>query len=303
MPINASGAISLGASTNGQLLSTTTTTRLNSVANRLFVADGSALDMNNATLRATAGVGGSGTAYSLSNFYSKPSWAYSNSYDCSSFSGWNTSINTTGGSARFIGSYGGYHWQMYADGNSVPWVFQERNFGEATAFDIQIDYMMNTADPQFQFQLATTAPVYTNIIGTIYNWVGGLVNGGGFRCTGYGLDYCGFSSNTDNGTVGGNLITWYYGPCATNNTSTTVRYNKWTRLRFVGYKSSGNWYGTVYAYGIDSTETYVTLGSASFGFVPSGNAIAIRTHADNDGGNNDGSGTSLFIDSVWVTLD
>jgi hypothetical protein len=295
MPINSSGIISLGASAS--------TTRLNSVGSRLFVANGSALDMNNATLRATAGVGGSGTAYSLSNFYSKPSWAYSNSYDCSSFSGWNHSINTTGGSARYIGSYGGYHWQMYADGNSVPWVFQERNFGAATAFDIQVDYMMNTTDPQFQFQIAASVPVYGQIIPNIspYSWIGGLV-GTGFRCTGTGLDYCSFSSNTDNGSVGGNLITWYVLEGA-NNTSTTVRHNKWTRLRFVGYKSSGNWYGTVYAYGIDSSETYVTLGSASFGFVPSGNALAIRTHADGDGGNNDGSGTSLFIDSILVTVD
>ena len=303
MPINASGAISLGASTNGQLLSTTTTTRLNSVANRLFVADGSALDMNNATLRDLAGVSAtSGTSYSMSNFYSKPSWAYSNSYDCSSFSGWNTSINTTGGSARFIGSYGGYHWQMYADGNSVPWVFQERNFGAATTFDIQFDYMMNYAEPQFQVQLAASVPAWGQIIPNIspYSWIGGLV-GGGFRVTGFGLDYCSFSSNTNIGTVGSNLITWF--SVCDGGTSSVVRYNRWTRLRFVGYKSSGNWYGTVYAYGIDASEAYVTLGSASFGFVPSGNALAIRTFADDDGANNDGSGKSLFIDSVLVTLD
>lgn len=278
MPINATGAISLGASAS--------TNRTNSVGSRLFVTNNAALDMNNATLRSLAGVGGSGTAYSLSNFYSKPTWAYTATYDCSSFTGWTTSVNTTGGAARNVSVYASIHWRFYADGNSVPYVWQQRNFGEATTFDIQFDYMMNTSAPQMQFQLASS----TGLVGT------------GFRCTLFGLDYCSFSSSTDIGTAGGNLITWW--SCTGPSPSPTLRQEKWTRIRLVGSRSGGTWSGTVSAIGLDPGDPPGTVfGTAAFSFAASGNGLVFRTFADNDGSNNDGSGTSLFIDTAWITLD
>lgn len=292
MPINASGAISLGASAS--------TNRTNSVGSRLFVANGSGLDMNNPTLRSTAEVGGSGTGYSLSNFYNKPSWAYSSYYDCSNFSGWTTSVNyDNSGNARYVTNYANAHWEFRADGNYVPFIWQERRFDLATTFDIQFDFMCNNATaPHMQFQIASQVPVYTTTyFGTIpiSNWSNTL-GGTGFRYTPSGIDYCSFGSGTDIGSAGGNLITWYT-PCnGTTAASGQLRTGLWTRLRFVGYKSGGVWYGTVTA-----TAAYydgAVLGSANFAFNASGNGVVARTFANEDGG-----GQRAYVDNVWVTVD
>lgn len=272
MPINSSGAISLGASAS--------TTRLNSVGSRLFVADGSALDMNNATLRNLAGVSTtSGDSYSMSNFYSKPSWAYSSYYDCSSFSGWTTSVNQTGNSARQAVIYSAAHWQMSADGNSVPYIYQTRDFGSATTFDIQFDVMNNDGSaPLLQLQIAASS---------------GLA-GTGFRYTSAGIDYCSFGSSTDTGSVGGNLISWF--GCNGGNLYGQLRTGLWTRLRFVGSRSGSTWSGTVTA--IAAYYDSAVLGSANFSFNASGNVVGVRTFA-----NEDGAGEACYVDNVWVTVD
>lgn len=291
MPISSSGAISLGRSAS--------TTRENSAGHRLGYVSDSIISMNNADVRGLAEVSTtSGTTWSMSSLRGKPSWAYTATYDCSSYTGWTKYADTSGSDSSHKTTLypltGSYHWRFFSDGNEISYAYQTRSFDIANSFDLQFDVRTDTAYEPLQIGIATNSSL--GGAGFSY-WYNGL-----FTTTLNNVNMApAATAEKWTGTLGSRIIVLYQANCD-GTTTGAPRQALWTRLRFVGTRSGTTWSGTVTAISLEAADYGTVLGSSPFSFTSSGNYLVLRSYSDDDNGET-GNGQSRWVDNIWVTLD